>query len=74
MDKFKETKLTKEDSDTIDCPRIKEALAYLECQVTNIVETGDHLLFIGKIARIAGSKVGKRLFHVKDDDFTTTIK
>ncbi len=49
IDKFKEAELTKEECKNLDCPRIKEALAYIECEVTNEIDAGDHIIFIGKI-------------------------
>lgn len=73
IDKFKETKFTKEKSKTIDCPRIKEALGYLECIVEKQINVGDHILFIGKITNNNLKKIDKRIFHIKDDLFTTTI-
>jgi len=72
IDKFQETKLTKEEAETINCPRIKEALAYLECQVEKAVEVGDHILFIAKVSKSELRRQGKRLFHLFNDQFTTT--
>lgn len=72
VDKFQATGLTKEESETINCPRIKEALAYLECQVEKEIETGDHILFIGKVSKAELRYYGKRLFHLFNDQFTTT--
>ncbi len=72
LDKFKETNLTKEEAKKIECPRIKQALAYLECEVIQEVETGDHILFIGKVLNSDENNKGKRIFHVEDDNFTTT--
>jgi len=70
-DKFSDTGLTKEEAKKIDCPRIKEALAYLECEVIKEVEAGDHIIFIGKILNSEEKKGGKRLFQI-GNDFTTT--
>lgn len=72
MDKFKETKLTKEEAEKIDCPRIKEAIAYLECEVVNELETGDHIIFIGKVLKSELKKKEKRLLHIAGDEFITT--
>ena len=49
IDKFKESGLTKEECSSIDCPRIKEAVGYMECEVINEVDAGDHIIFIGKV-------------------------
>lgn len=72
MDKFEETGLEKEEADKIDCCRIKQALAYLECEVVNEIEAGDHIIIIGKILNIGNNKEGKRIYQVKGDKFTTT--
>lgn len=73
IDKFKEAGLTKEESAKIDCPRIKEALACIECEVINEIDAGDHIVFIGKVVSSELKKKGKRIFHITDHDFTTTI-
>lgn len=73
VDKFKETKLSKEECDTINCCRIKEALAYFECKVVKEIETGDHIIFIGKVSKSKLKKKGKRVFYIERDKFTTTV-
>lgn len=73
LDKFKETGLEKEEAETIDCPRIKQALGYLECKVEKEIEAGDHILFIAKVSKAELKEKRKRLFHLFDDKFTTTI-
>ena len=72
LDKFKSTGLTREKAEKILCPRLREALAFLECQVIKEIETGDHILFIGKVVNYQLKKKGKRLFHLWADKFTTT--
>lgn len=73
MDKFEETGLTKEESEKIECPAIKEALAYIECEVVDEFETGDHIIFVGKIINSKLKKKGKRLFQKDHYTFTTTV-
>lgn len=76
MDKFNESSLTIEEAEKIDCPKIKEALAYLECELINRVEAGDHFIFIGKVINSLEKKQGKRLFQKPTTTgykFTTTI-
>ena len=73
VDKFKDTGLTKADGEKLDCPRIKEALAWLECEVVDEFETGDHIIFIGKVVNSEFMKSDKRVFHTEGDDFTTTL-
>lgn len=63
MDKFKETNLTKEECSKIDCPAIKEGSKHLECEVINEVETGDHIMVLGKVLNIMDHK--KRQKEVK---------
>lgn len=72
IDKFAEAKLTKEESSSVDCPRIKEAAGYLECEVVNEVEAGDHIIFIGKVLKSEEKEEVNRLFQVGGGVFTTT--
>ncbi|MBD3313365.1 hypothetical protein GF345_02900 [Candidatus Woesearchaeota archaeon] len=71
-DKFRETGLTAVECEKIHCPRIKEAEAYLECQVSDMVEAGDHMIIIGEILKADEKRKGKRIFHLGGDSFTTT--
>jgi len=73
IDKFQETKLTKKEAQTIDCPIIKQSLAYLECSIISELDSGDHTIFIGKVLKSEEKKKSKRLFHVEKDKFTTTV-
>ncbi len=70
MEKF-ET-LEKEECEKIDCPRLKNAMAIMECEVIDEFEVGDHIIFIGKVVNKKELKEGKRLFHLGGDNFTTT--
>ncbi|MFO8019543.1 MAG: flavin reductase family protein [Promethearchaeia archaeon] len=54
VDKFKETNLTALEGLSVDCPRIKECIAHLECKVIDANEYGDHTLFIGKVITCTG--------------------
>jgi len=72
IDKFKEAGFAKEESEKIDCPRIKQASGFLECHVVNEVEAGDHIIFIGKVLNMGLKKQGKRIFQKGGDVFTTT--
>ena len=49
VDKFALAGLEKEPSKAVKPPRVKGALASLECRVANRVEAGDHVLFIGEV-------------------------
>ena len=72
-DKFREANLEKEEAEKIFCPRIKQALAFLECRVINQIETGDHILFIGEVVDFKLKTKDKRLFHLWANKFTTTL-
>lgn len=71
-DKIKESGLVVEDAESVDCFRIKDALTHLECRLVNEFETGDNVIFVGKITRVYHNKGGKKLFHLEGDRFTTT--
>lgn len=68
IDKFKESGLTKVEADSVDCPKIREALAYIECEVFSEVDAGDHVVFIGRVLNSNVKRDGKRLFQ-KDGEF-----
>jgi len=72
VDKFLKANLEKEEAETIDAPRIKHSLGYLECKVIKEIETGDHVLFIAEVKKALLKEKGKRLFHLFGDRFTTT--
>ena len=71
-DKFALCNFKKVECTTIDCARIKEAVGYLECELVQEIEAGDHIIFIGKVLKSGLLEDKKRLFHIKDDIFTTT--
>ena len=71
-DKFESSGLKKESCRKIDCPRIKEALGHLECQVVDAFETGDHTIFIGKVLDSETKGSGKRLYHITGSKYTTS--
>ncbi len=72
IDKFKEAKLFKLNASVIDCCKIAGTFGYLECEVSHQVDCDDHTLFIGKTLHKEIKGEGKRLFHVVDNEFTTT--
>ncbi|MBW2963838.1 flavin reductase family protein [Candidatus Woesearchaeota archaeon] len=72
IDKFDKCGFTKEECESIDCPKIKEASAVLECEVVDSFETGDHIFFVGKVHKSEQRNDKKRLFHKGGNDFTTT--
>jgi flavin reductase (DIM6/NTAB) family NADH-FMN oxidoreductase RutF len=74
VDKYKETGLTPLECEAIDCKYVKEALAVYECEVINEIESGDHILVVGKILKSRKLRDGKRLLHLGGNDFTTTMR
>jgi len=77
QDKFKATGFSKSDCSTIDCCKLSEAVAWLECEVENELDYGDHVLFSGKILKsLENSKLKdeRRLFYLGDGKYTTTLE
>lgn len=75
LDKFMLASFTKAECEKIDCPRIVEAVAFLECEVQQIIDVDDHVLFVGKVvASEIRQEHAKRLFHIAGEEYTTTIK
>ena len=52
VDKFKEMKLTKEKSNFVNCPSIKESPVSIECRVKEIKELGSHHMFMAEVLSI----------------------
>lgn len=69
LDKFKEANLTKEESTSIDCPRIKEALGFLECRIEQKISAGDHTIFIGHVHNHQLKQEKPRIYHLSKDKF-----
>jgi flavin reductase (DIM6/NTAB) family NADH-FMN oxidoreductase RutF len=55
-DKFKETKLTKEDSYEVGCVSVAECPITLECKVSQIIPLGSHDMFIADIVAVAADE------------------
>lgn len=55
-DKFKETKLTKEDSYEVGCISVAECPITLECKVSQIIPLGSHDMFIADIVAVAADE------------------
>ena len=52
FDKFKEMKLTKEKSNFVNCPQIKESPVSIECKIKEIKELGSHHMFVAEVLSI----------------------
>ena|SRR3989338_5922979 len=73
VDKFSIYSIAKEEADGVDCCRLKDAVAYISCHVTEQHVFEEYILFIGKV--VASRELvssAKRLFHVGGGEFTTT--
>jgi flavin reductase (DIM6/NTAB) family NADH-FMN oxidoreductase RutF len=74
-DKFSEGKFKFEDCKNISCYRIRGCVAYMECRVVNIVETGDHFMILGEVISQEEGVDRKKLFQSNISGpytFTTT--
>jgi len=62
-DKFELAGLTKENSEKVAAPSIKECIASIECKVVNSLETGDHVIFVGEAVNVKNRGIGKRIIQ-----------
>lgn len=63
-DKFVAAGLQKEEAESVDAPRLAQSLGALECRVRQVLEVGDHILFIGEVTRTVYRAEGPRLHHL----------
>lgn len=56
VDKFKEAKLTKQESKIVKAPSIKECPISIECKLKEIKPLGSHHMFIGEIVNISAEQ------------------
>ena len=49
VNKFEKTRLTDVPAQTVEAPLIAECPVNFECEITQIIETGDHHWFIGEV-------------------------
>lgn len=52
VDKFKETNLTKEEAQVVDCAMIKESPVNIECRIKEIVPLGSHDMFLADVVNV----------------------
>lgn len=73
-DKFAATGLERAACQTLtDVPRVKDAVAWLECRVEGEFDVGDHVLMLGEILHSEEKTPdAKRPFHLDGTRFTTT--
>jgi len=71
VDKFKEMKLTKEKSNFVKAPSIKESPVSIECKVKEIKELGSHHMFMAEVLSINADEKyidGKGAFDISKCD------
>lgn len=78
FDKFKEAKLTAASARKVRAPIVAECLAHLECKVEKAIETGDHMVFIGRVLEAyAEEDFAERkkevLLYLGEKKFTTSL-
>lgn len=56
MDKWKEMKLTREASDVVKAPRIKESPVNIECKVKQVIELGTHDMFMAEVVSVSADE------------------
>jgi flavin reductase (DIM6/NTAB) family NADH-FMN oxidoreductase RutF len=64
VDKFKVAGLAKEEAESVSAPRLADSLGFLECQVEQTMEVGDHTLFVGRVMREGFRADAPRLHHL----------
>lgn len=64
-DKFRETGIEIEKGKYVRSPLIKNATINFECVLENEIESGDHIIFIGRILRSCINQNKKILFNLK---------
>lgn len=69
MEKFEKANLKKTESKSIDCPRIEDAAAYLECSLEQELDAGDHVILVGKVLDGKNETHDRRLIHLSGDRF-----
>jgi flavin reductase (DIM6/NTAB) family NADH-FMN oxidoreductase RutF len=82
VDKFKETGLTVGAAKKVKVPIVNECAAHIECQLSETIPKGDHVLVIGRVvAAYARTDAFRGLYdlsrfqpllHLGSDVFTTT--
>jgi flavin reductase (DIM6/NTAB) family NADH-FMN oxidoreductase RutF len=57
----------------VDVPRVKDAVAWLECRMEGEFDCGDHVLVLGEVLHAQETHPeAKRAFHIDGERFTTT--
>lgn len=73
-DAFQKAGITKTEAAQLPLPRVKEAVGWAECELNQRIQTGDHVLLIGRVIHAdLPQPAAKRLLHLQGDQFTTTL-
>lgn len=64
VDKFARSGLRKEEAESVPAPRLAESLGSIECRVQQVVEVGDHTLFIGDVVHQVIRENAPRMHHI----------
>jgi flavin reductase (DIM6/NTAB) family NADH-FMN oxidoreductase RutF len=64
VDKFAATGLAQEEAETVDAPRLADALGCLECRVEQTIGVGDHTFFVGRVSHSIYRADAPRLHHL----------
>ncbi len=76
VDKFKVTGLTPKPSRRVKSPIIDECVAHMECELRQVIETGDKKMYVGEVVEAyADEKLekGKRAVKYAEGDFPTRV-
>jgi len=65
VDKFEETKISIMNAKNIRSPLIKNATINFECKLENEIDSGDHIIFIGRVLASYINKNKKVFFNMK---------
>lgn len=74
IDKFLLAGFTSVECEKIDCCRIQESAGFLECEVQQMIDSLDSIIFLAKVVNAEVNQNCKRLFYLGGDEYTTTIK
>jgi flavin reductase (DIM6/NTAB) family NADH-FMN oxidoreductase RutF len=66
VDKFKDTRLTVGKARIVTAPIVNECVAHVECEVSDAIPKGDHMLVTGKVvAAYVRDDVFRRVYDLK---------
>ncbi len=72
VDKFRETGLSPTASGIVSAPHIEECIGHIECQVKEVIQTGDHSLFISDVKLVVvESDLLDEVWCIEDEELLT---